>query len=61
MSSIRRAWLPAVVAAGTAVSPPAHAYNEFLQRLTGAVTAAGDAATGAVDAAAKATSDGAKM
>ena len=32
------------------------AYNEFLQMLTGAVTAAGDAAKAAVDAAAKATS-----
>jgi branched-chain amino acid transport system substrate-binding protein len=36
------------------------AYNEFLQMLTGAVTAAGDAAKAAVDAAAKATSDAAK-
>ena len=36
------------------------AYNEFLQMLTGAVTAAGDAAKAAVDAAAKAASEAGK-
>jgi branched-chain amino acid transport system substrate-binding protein len=36
------------------------AYNEFLQMLSGAVTAAGDAAKAAVDAAAKAASDAGK-
>jgi len=36
------------------------AYNEFLQMLTGAVTAAGDAAKAAVDSAAKAATEAAK-